>query len=147
MSEALMRAGLWLVAIVVVVFGLYHFMHSGAPTVGEVEPALRSYFASQCNGDSEVSQLDSIRVGEYSQPLGGWPVYANHVETCATSNGNGTMRSTYDGSHDGDRNVAVAMVRRTATGRVEIFTPGYVQAAGRQMQQMMDHALDGARTN
>lgn len=142
-----MRAGLWLIAIVAVVFGLYHFMHSGAPTTREVEPVLRSFLVSQCNGDSEISQLDSIRVGPYSQPLGGWPVYADHVETCATSNGNGTMRSTYDGSHDGDRNVAAAMVRRTATGRLEMFTPGYVQAAGQEMQQMLNHAFDNAKTN
>jgi hypothetical protein len=142
-----MRAGLWLIGIVLAVFGLYHFMHSGTPTVPEVEPVLRSYLVGQCDGDSEISQLDSIRVGQYSSPLGGWPVYANHVETCATSNSNGTMRSTYDGGHDGDRNVAVAMVRRTATGHLEMFTPAYVQAAGRDMRHMLDHAFDNAKTN
>jgi hypothetical protein len=141
--EAPMRGGLWLIAIVVVVFGLYHFMHSGAPSTRAVEPVLRSYLESRCGGEVDIGQLDSIRVGAYSEQLGGWPVYANHTETCVQN----SMKTTYDGGHDADNNVAVAMVRRTASGRLEMFTPGFVQDAGREMQQMLNHAFDSAQTH
>jgi hypothetical protein len=146
-----MRIGLWLIGICLAVFCAYRFVHSGAPSAGEVEPVLRSYLESRCVGELDISQLEDIRVGEYSGQLCGWPVYANHVETCVVHDGStpyeSTMRTTDEGGHDADRNVAVAMVRRTASGRLEMYTPGFVQAAGREMQQMLDHALDNTKTN
>lgn len=138
-----MRTGLRLVAILITIFGLYRFIHSRAPSATAVEPVLRSYLESQCTGEIDVSQLDDVRVGAYSEQLAGWPVYANHVETC-TEDG---RRQTYEGGHDADRNVAVAMVRRSASGRLEMYQPEFVQAAGREMQQMLDHAFDNAKTN
>lgn len=146
-----MRVVLWLAVILLAGFGVYRFAHSGTPSAADVEPLLRSYLESQCTGASDVSQLDDIRVGEYSQQLGGWPVYANHVETCTDHDSSkpyqNSTHETYQGAHDADHNVAVAMVRRSASGRLEMYQPELFQAAQREMQQMLDHAFDNAKTN
>jgi hypothetical protein len=145
-----MRRALWFAAIIVA-FGLYHFLRSGTPGAREVEPVLRSYIENQCNGEIDIAELDDIRVGDYSEQLGGWPVYANHVETCvghdASKPYGNTTKTTYDGGHDADRNVAVAMVRRDTSGRLEMYSPAFVQDAGRQAQQLLDQAFDSAKTN
>lgn len=142
-----MRPILWLCAIVVAVFGIYHVTHSGAPSAQQVEPLLRSYLVRNCQGDAEITQLDSIRVGDYAAQLHGWPVYANHVETCDSSSTTGSTTMTYDGGHDADKNVAVAFIRRSWSGRLELYTPGFYQARERQMQQMMQHAFDNIKSN
>lgn len=123
-----MRVGLWLFAIVLVLFILYPFRHFGAPTPQAMEPVLRSYLERRCTGRgaAEITRLDGIRAGTYSARLGGWPVYANYVETCYDYRN----RTTFDGGHDADRGVAIALVRRIGFGRLKMYWPGYARAAG-----------------
>jgi hypothetical protein len=146
-----MRILFGMAAILLAVFGLYRFMHSGAPSPGEVEPLVRSFLEESCNGEVEITQLDSIRVGDYAQQFGGWPVYANHEETCVEHDDSkpykNTMTTTHDSGHDADRNVAVAFARRTASGHLELYTPELFQSAQRDMQKMLDHAFDNAKVN
>lgn len=146
-----MRTGVWLVAIPLAAFGLYRFAHSGAPSAQQVEPLVRSYLERSCAGTVDVSQLDSVRVGEYSQQFGGWPVYANHVESCLEHDHSkpyeNTTTVTHENGHDADRNVAVAFVRRSMSGRLELYTPELFQQAEREMQQTLQHAFDNVKVN
>ena len=148
-----MRGIVWLAAIALAVFGIYHLAHSRPPSAQQVEPLLRtfmkrSYRETSCRGQAAIKQLDGIRVGAYVEQFHGWPVYANHVEECVVHGWYGsTMRTTYDGSHDADRNVAIAFVRRSWSGHLEVYTPEFFQAAQQQMQQMMQHAFDNPQTN
>lgn len=143
-----MRGIAWLAAIVLAVFGIYHFAHFGAPSARQVEPLLRSYLVNSCKGEAEITQLDSIRVGAYVEQAHGWPVYANHVEDCVVHGAyESTNTTTYDGGHDADRGVAVAFVRRSWSGRLELYIPDFYADAQRQMQQMMQHAFDNIKTN
>lgn len=146
-----MRAGFWFLAIPLAVFGLYRFAHSGAPTPQQLEPLVRSYLESSCGGAVQISQLDQVSAGEYSEQFGGWPVYANHEEACVEHDSSkpyaNTTTTTYDGSHDVERKVAVAFVRRSLSGRLELYTPALFQAAQREMQQTLQHALDNVKVN
>jgi hypothetical protein len=146
-----MRAGMWLVAIPLAAFGLYRLAHSGAPSPQQVEPLVRSYLERSCPGGAEVSQLDGVRVGEYSQQFGGWPVYANHVETCVQHDPSkpydNTTTLTHEAGHDADQNVAVAFAHRTMSGRLELYTPELFQQAQREMQQTLQHAFDNVKVN
>lgn len=135
-----MRAVLCCVAIGVGGFALWHHGHHGAPTMAQVEPALREYLESQTcpAGVHRVTQLDTISVGPYVEQFAGWPVYANHKEECR----DGGLVSISDGSSDADRKVAVAFARRGAGGRVELFVPELFAQGQREMQQAMQKALD-----
>lgn len=146
-----MRAGFWLLAIPLAALGLYRYAHSGAPNPRQLEPLVRGYLQSTCTGTLEVSQLDDISVGEYSEQFGGWPVYANHVESCVEHDSSKPYANTTtivdQNGHDADRKVAVAFVRRTMTGRLELYTPQLFRAAQREMQQTLQHALDNVKVN
>jgi hypothetical protein len=147
-----MRAGFWFIAVPLAVFGIYRFAHSGAPNPAQLEPLVRSYLESSCpGGTANVSQLDDISVGEYAEQFGGWPVYANHVESCVEHDASkpyaNTSTTIYRGGQDADRKVAVAFVRRRLSGRLELYTPELFQAAQREMQQSMQHAFDNVKVN
>ena len=145
-----MRVGLVLVAVGGLV--AWHFLHSRPPTAAQVEPLLRSYLANahNCSGTLVIKQLDSVSVGEYVDQMGGWPVYANHVEECRDTLGtsyHSSVTTTYDGRQDAERNVAAAFARRTATGRVELYVPAVFQAGQREMQQALQKSLDSIKVN
>jgi hypothetical protein len=148
-----MRVGFWLVALPLAGFGLWHWTHSGAPNLRQIEPLLRSYLESQhnCSGTLDIKQLDEISVGAYVQQMGGWPVYANHVEVCRahdlSASYQSTVTTTYDGSHDADNKVAAVFARRTASGGVELFVPEIFQAGQRQMQEQLQKGLDSIKFN
>ena len=145
-----MRTAFWLLAVPLAGFGLWHFAHSHSPSAGALEPLVRGYLAHSCNGDLDIKQLDSIRVGAYSEQFGGWPVYANHVEVCAVHHSSPyafTAKTTNESSHDADHDVAIAFARRTWSGRVELYTPELFEAGERQMQQALDHAFDHVKVN
>ena len=93
-----------------------------------------------------LEQLDEVRVGEYAEQLGGWPVYAVHRETCHEENRSSGYPArysrTYDGRRDGERNVAVGFVRRSVTGQVEVFVPGLFGEGERQMRETIHKSLE-----
>lgn len=146
-----MRTGFWILAIPLVAFGVYRYLHSGAPTAEQVEPLVHRYLESSCAGSAQLRQLDGIRVGAYSAQFGGWPVFANHVEACVEHDRSrpydNTTTTIHEGGQDADREVAVAFVRRRVTGRLELYIPELFQQAAQQMQQTMQHAFDNVTVN
>jgi hypothetical protein len=138
-------AGIAIIALGV--FCILHFRHGSAPSAQDVEPVLRAYLASpdaiDCAGTVTIDRLDGIRVGEYSKELGGWPVYAQHSETCHA----GGQETTSNGFQDPQREVAAAMVRRSAGGSVEAFVPAILQQGKREMQQSLQKAFDNIQVN
>jgi hypothetical protein len=128
------------------VFAVWHWRSNSPPSAKQVEPLLKDYLLSgasgRCSGVTTLDQLDDVSVGEFSSQFGGWPVYANHQETCRQ--GNSSL--TYDGSSDVERHVAAAFVRRTTTGRLETFLPSFFGDAQRQMEQTFQKALDNMQT-
>src|SRR5437762_14211396 len=87
----------WLLLVAVVAVAFVHYRSHAAPSAGEVESALRVYLSSpgaqNCSGSMTLEQLDEVRVGEYAEQLGGWPVYAAHRETCHEENRSSGYRS------------------------------------------------------
>jgi hypothetical protein len=146
-----MRIGVGLAAFALGAFAVWHFVHSGAPSAPQVEPLLRSYLesSSRCGGTVDL-QVDNVSIGPYLSQMGGWPVYADHVEEChgkVTGFDNSSLTTTYDGSHDAEKKVAAAFVRRTMSGRLELYVPEVFQSAQREMQQTMQHAFDNVKVN
>src|SRR5437762_9418649 len=80
----------WLLLVAIVAVAFVHYRSHAAPSAREVESALRVYLSSpesqNCSGSMTLEQLDEVRVGEYAEQLGGWPVYAAHRETCHEEN-------------------------------------------------------------
>src|SRR5438270_8676942 len=72
----------WLLLVAIVAVAFVHYRSHAAPSAREVESALRVYLSSpesqNCSGSMTLEQLDEVRVGEYAEQLGGWPVYAAH---------------------------------------------------------------------
>ena len=137
----------WLVLVAIAAVAFIHYRSHAAPSAREVETALRVYLASpesqNCSGAMTLDQLDDVRVGEYVEQFGGWPVYAAHRETCHQDR----STRTYDGQRDAERNVAVAFARRSMSGGVELFVPGLFREGERQMQESLRKSLEGVRFN
>lgn len=146
-----MRIGVGLAALALGAFAVWHYAHPSAPSASQVEPLLHSYLesANHCGGTIDI-QVDNVSIGPYVSQMGGWPVYADHVEEChgkVEGFDNSSLTTTYDGSHDAEKKVAAAFVRRTMSGRLEVYVPEVYQAAQREMQQTMQHALDNVKVN
>jgi hypothetical protein len=145
----------WLLFIAIAVVAFLYYRSHAAPSAREVESALRVYLSSpasqNCSGSMTLEQLDDVRLGEYTEQFGGWPVYAVHRETCheeSRSSGYSSRSSqTYDGRRDAERNVAVAFVRRSATGHVEVFVPGLFRAGELQVRETIQKSLENIRFN
>jgi hypothetical protein len=143
----------WLLFIAIAVVAFLYYRSHAAPSAREVESALRVYLSSpasqNCSGSMTLEQLDDVRLGDYTEQFGGWPVYAAHRETCheASRAAGYSMRSsqTYDGRRDGERNVAVAFVRRSVTGQVEVFEPTLFRDGERQMRETIQKSLESVR--
>jgi hypothetical protein len=141
-----MRKSIWLIAVAAVVFGVWHFRSNAQPSARQIEPLLKNYLesgaSSGCSGTLVLEQLDSVSVGTFSSQMGGWPIYAAHVETCHEG-GNST---TYDGSKDAEHKVAAVFARRTASGSIELYTPVIFQTAHGEMQRSFQKAFDNIQT-
>ena len=141
-----MRKLIIVVVVGAAIFAIWHLRSTSPPSANQVEPILKDYLlssaSSNCSGDMTLEQLDDVSVGEFSSQFGGWPVYANHRETCRQ----GSSSMTYDGSKDIERHVAAVFVRRTTTGRLEAYIPSLFGDAQRQMQQSFQKALDNMQT-
>lgn len=145
----------WLIFIAIAVVAVLHYRSHAAPSTHEVESALRVYLSSpasqNCAGTMLLEQLDDVRVGEYQEQFGGWPVYAVHRESCQEENHSSgyPVRSTqtYDGRRDAERNVAVAFVRRSMRGGVEVFVPGLFRDGERQMQETIRKSFEHVQFN
>jgi uncharacterized cupin superfamily protein len=137
-----MRKLLVVVAIGAAISAIWHWRSTSPPSAHQVEPLLKDYLVSgasgNCTGAMTLEQLDDVSVGEFSSQFGGWPVYANHRETCHQ----GSSSMTYDGSKDVERHVAAVFVRRTTTGSLEAYIPSFFGDAQRQMKQSFQKALD-----
>src|SRR5438309_4946020 len=68
----------WLLLVAIVAVAFVHYRSHAAPSAREVESALRVYLSSpesqNCSGSMTLEQLDEVRVGEYAEQFGGWPV-------------------------------------------------------------------------
>ena len=141
-----MRKLMVAVAVGAALFGIWHWRSTSPPSATQVEPLLKDYLLSggsgDCSGAVTLEELDNVSVGEFSKQFGGWPVYANHRETCRQ----GHSSMTYDGSKDVERHVAAVFVRRTTTGRLEAYVPSFFADAQRQMDQTLQKALDNIQT-
>jgi hypothetical protein len=141
-----MRKLMVVAAVVAAGFAIWHWRSTSPPSANQVEPILKDYLLSgasgNCPGAMTLDELDDVSVGEFSSQFGGWPVYANHRETCRQ----GSSSMTYDGSRDVERHVAAVFVRRTATGRIEAYVPSFFGDAQRQMEQSFQKALDNVPT-
>lgn len=137
-----MRKLMVVVLVGAAVFAIWHWRSASPPSANQVEPLLRDYLLSgasgHCSGAMTLDQLDDVSVGEFSSEFGGWPVYANHRETCRQDNSS----MTYDGSKDVERQVAAVFVRRTTSGRLEVYLPSIFGDAQRQMEQSLQKAVD-----
>jgi hypothetical protein len=141
-----MRKSIWVIAVAAVVFGVWHFRSNAQPSVQQIEPLLKDYLKSGasggCSGTLVLQQLDSVSVGTFSSQMGGWPIYAAHVETCHEA----SKSTTYDGSKDAEHKIAAVFARRTAAGSIELYTPAIFQSAQRDMQQTFQKAFDRIQT-
>ena len=141
-----MRKLMLVVAVGITAYGVWHWRSTSPPSAAQVEPLLRDYLmansSGHCSGTMTLEQLDDVSVGEFSSQFGGWPIYANHQETCHQ----GGSSMTYDGSKDVERHVAAVFVRRTTTGRLETYLPSIFGDAQQQLQQSFQKALDGMQT-
>jgi uncharacterized cupin superfamily protein len=141
-----MRKFMIVVAVGAASFAIWHWRSTSPPSANQVEPLLKDYLLSgasgNCSGATTLEQLDEVSVGAFSSQFGGWPVYANHRETCRE----GSSSLTYDGSKDVERHVAAVFVRRTATGHLEAYIPSFFADAQRQMEQSFKKALDNTTT-
>jgi hypothetical protein len=116
-----MRISVGLAAFALGAFAVWHYAHSSSPSASRVEPLLRTYLesTSHCGGTIDI-QVDNVSIGPYASQMGGWPVYANHVEEChakVAGFDNSSLTTTYD-------------------------VPEIFQGAQREMQQTMEHAVD-----
>ena len=140
-----MRKSIWLIAVAAVVFGVWHFRINTQPSAPQIEPLLKDYLESgsstRCSGTLVLQQLDSVSVGTFSSQMGGWPIYAAHVETCHE----GGTSTTYDGSKDAEHKIAAVFARRTRSGGIELYTPVIFRAAQRDMQQGFQKAFDSVQ--
>ena len=104
------------------------------PTIHEVEPVLKAYLVAtqegNCPGGVTVEELSSIRIGDYDNTLGGWPVYSKNKVICRS----GKSTFTYDNTKH-SANTITAVVRRTNLGKVECFTPEIFKQAFTQFEQ------------
>ena len=146
-----MRTGVGLAAFALGAFAVWHYAHPSSPSAAQVEPLLRTYLesTSHCGGTIDI-QLDNVSIGPYTSQMGGWPVYANHVEEChakVAGFDNSSLTTTYDGSHDAEKKVAAAFVRRSTSGQLELYVPEIYQGAQREMQQTLEHAVDSVKVN
>ena len=128
-----MRIGVGLAAFTLGALAVWHFARSGAPTAPQVEPLLRGYLesTSHCDGTIDI-QIDNVSIGSYVSQMGGWPVYADHVEACHSKVGgldNSSLTMTYDGSHDTEKKV---VRRRTIAANSEDLDQIIVLPAGAQ---------------
>jgi len=141
-----MRKSIGVIAVAAVVFGVWHFRSNAQPSVQQIEPLLEDYLKSGgsggCSGTLVLEKLDSVSIGTFNTQMGGWPIYAAHVETCHE----GGKSTTYDGSKDAEHKVAAVFARRTATGSIELYTPAVFQSAQRDMQQTFQKAFDSIQT-
>jgi hypothetical protein len=141
-----MRKSVWLLAVAAVIFGVWHFRSNAQPSVQQIEPLLKDYFKSgasgDCSGTLVLERLDNVAVGTFSSQMGGWPIYAAHVETCHE----GGKSTTYDGSKDAEHKIAAVFARRTATGSIELYTPAIFQSAQRDMKLSFQKAMDSIQT-
>ena len=146
-----MRPGLTVVLVLAGALGLWRFAHSGAPSPQQLEPMVRAWLEAECTGTLDIRQLDGIRVGEYSEQMGGWPVFANHIEACVTHDRSlpyqNRTQVIHQNGQDSDQAVAVAFARRTASGRIELYTPEIFKQGEREMQHALDHAFDNVKVS
>lgn len=103
-----MKKGITLIQVViaVAVCGALYFIYQkfsgpqGAPTVAQITPVVRSFIenkkSSYCAGPYEIQHLSDITVGEYTEIFKGYPIYANHLESCPAQGKYGGT-ATYDG--------------------------------------------------
>ena len=140
-----MRKSMWLLAVAAVLFGVWHFRSNAQPSVQQIEPLLQDYLKSGASGDClgtlVLEQLDSVSVGTFSSQMGGWPIYAAHVETCHA----GGKSTTHDGSKDAEHKIAAVFARRTVAGNIELYTPAIFQSAQRDMKLSLQKALDNTQ--
>jgi hypothetical protein len=132
-------------------FAVWYYAHPSSPSASQVEPLLRTYLesTSPCGGTID-NQVDNVSIGPYASQMGGWPVYANHVEEChgkVAGFDNNSLTTTYYGSHDAEKKVAAAFVRRSMSGQLELYEPEIYQGAQREMQQTLEHAVDSVKVN
>ncbi len=137
-----MRKSIWLLAVAAVIFGVWHFRSNGQPSVQQIEPLLKDFLKSgDCSGTLVLERLDSVSIGTFSRQMGGWPIYAAHVETCHE----GGKSTTYDGSKDAEHKIAAVFARRGIFGNLELFTPAIFQSAQRDMKLSFQKAFDSAQ--
>lgn len=143
-----MKYVIWVaIAVAAVYFGKGLFAPS-APSARDVEPLVRDYLLKG-NGYCTIEHLSDVSVGKYMEPFGGWPVYASHQETCRQASTTDTnvkidTSTTYLGRADAQKDVAVAYVRRTSGGSIELFVPSMFEQAKQPTDQAMQGALDKA---
>ncbi|MGC1387365.1 MAG: hypothetical protein WA807_05090 [Steroidobacteraceae bacterium] len=137
-----MRKSIWLLAVAAVVFAGWHFLSNGQPSVQQIEPLLKDFLKSgDCSGTLVLERLDSVSIGAFSTQMGGWPIYAAHVETCHE----GGKSTTYDGSRDAEHKIAAVFARRSVIGNLELYTPTIFQSAQRDMKLSLQKAFDSAQ--
>src|SRR5204862_6710116 len=94
----------WLLLVAIVAVAFVHYRSHAAPSAREAASALPVYLSSpdtqNCSGSMTREQLDEVRVGEYADQLGGWPVYAAHRETCHEENRSSGYSSRYWQTYD-----------------------------------------------
>lgn len=110
---------------------------NGKPPVAQVREALKAFlhrkFQNKQNcQDAEVSKLSIYKIGDFTQDLNGWPVYALHSIKCKT----GILTSTTTNTNKSDT-AFTAIVRKSPYG-YECFVPEMFEKFESQMQQQID---------
>jgi hypothetical protein len=126
-----------ILAVAGVIFLGLRYRGDPAPSANAVEPVLKAYL-ERGKGNCTVDHLSDITVGKFAEGFGGWPVYASHEETCTE----GLTSATYRGLDDVKKGVAVAFVRKSPAGDIELFVPPIFRQGQQEMQKAFDKAAE-----
>lgn len=107
------------------------------PSIVETAPWLRTYLigekAKSCGGTVNVDQLTLVRIGEYEDKYGGWPVYATFAITCVE----GSSFDTWTNEDTSSTNW-ISVVREKLSGGYECYVPELYRQRQNQLSREMD---------
>lgn len=107
------------------------------PSFAETEPGLRAFLigekAKTCGGTVQVDQLTIVRIGDYEDKFGGWPVYATFAVACVE----GSSFSSWTNEDTSSTNWAT-IVRQKMDGGYECCVPELFRQRENEMSRSLD---------
>ena len=124
-------------AVMVLVVMMIGCSDRTAPSIAETEPLLRTFLtgekAKTCGGTVNVDQMSIVRIGEYEDKYGGWPVYATFTFVCVE------VSSISSWTNDDTSSTKwVSVVREKSSGGYECYIPELFRQRENELSRQMD---------